>query len=79
MQAHLKVGDRVRLISMADERYPVSAGTTGTVVGIYPHHDWVQVDVDWDGDRSLVLSIPPETLMSEFSRFVLESIAVPRP
>ncbi|TWU40187.1 hypothetical protein Q31b_35320 [Novipirellula aureliae] len=60
MQNNLKAGDRVRLISMTDDFDPIPAGTPGTVVGVYPHGDWTQVDVDWDTDRSLMLSIPPD-------------------
>ena len=55
----LKAGDRIRLISM-DDLDPIPAGTTGTVVGVYPQSDWTQVDVDWDIGRSLMLSIPPD-------------------
>ena len=43
-----KAGDRVRLVSMTDDPDPIPAGTTGTVVGVYPHQGWMQVDVDWD-------------------------------
>lgn len=60
MQTNLKAGDRIRLISMTDDPDPIPAGTTGTVVGVYPHSDWTQVDVDWDEGRSLMLSIPPD-------------------
>ncbi|TWU39345.1 DUF4314 domain-containing protein [Novipirellula artificiosorum] len=60
MQTKLKVGDRVRLLSMADDPDPIPAGSTGTVVGVYPHGDWTQVDVDWDCGRSLMLSMPPD-------------------
>ena len=56
----LKAGDRIRLISMNDDPDPIPAGTIGSVVGVYPHGDWTQVDVDWEGGRSLMLSIPPD-------------------
>ena len=62
MKTNLKAGDRVRLISMTDDPDPSPAGTTGTVVGVYPHRDWTQVDVDWAGGRSLMLSIPPDVV-----------------
>ncbi|MBB3204973.1 hypothetical protein FHS27_000740 [Rhodopirellula rubra] len=62
MTTNLKVGDRVRLISMTDDPDPIPAGTIGTVAGVYPHSDWTQVDVDWDGGRSLMLSIPPDVV-----------------
>ncbi len=60
MQPQLKAGDRVRLLSMADDPDPIPAGTAGTVVCVYPVGDWTQVDVDWDDGRSLMLSIPPD-------------------
>ncbi|TWU28040.1 DUF4314 domain-containing protein [Novipirellula artificiosorum] len=56
----LKPGDRIRLISMTDDPDPIPAGTLGEVVGVYPHGDWTQVDVDWENGRSLMLSIPPD-------------------
>ena len=55
----LKAGDRIRLLSM-DDPAPIPAGTIGTVVAVYPQSDWTQVDVDWEGGRSLMLSIPPD-------------------
>ncbi|QDT62416.1 hypothetical protein SV7mr_49640 [Stieleria bergensis] len=57
---NFKAGDRVRLISMTDDPDPIPAGTTGIVVGVYPQRDWLQLDVDWDNGRSLMLSIPPD-------------------
>ncbi|MCC9642989.1 DUF4314 domain-containing protein [Rhodopirellula sp. JC740] len=62
MKTNLKAGDRVRLLSTTDDPDPIPAGTTGTVVGVYPHSDWTQVDVDWAGGRSLMLSIPPDVV-----------------
>ncbi len=62
MKTNLKVGDRVRLISMTDDPDPIPAGTIGTVAGVYPQCDWTQVDVDWDSGRSLMLSIPPDVV-----------------
>jgi hypothetical protein len=43
-----------------DDPDPIPAGTIGTVVAVYPQSDWTQVDVDWEGGRSLMLSIPPD-------------------
>ncbi|WP_372899638.1 DUF4314 domain-containing protein [Stieleria sp.] len=62
-KCNLKAGDRIRLLSM-DDPDPISAGTIGTVVAVYPQSDWTQVDVDWDGRRSLMLSIPPDQVQS---------------
>ncbi len=61
-QINLKAGHRVRLISMADDPDPIPAGTIGTVAGVYLHNDWTQVEVNWDGGRSLMLSIPPDVV-----------------
>lgn len=61
-QTNLKAGDRVRLVSMADDPDPIPAGATGTVARVYPHSDWTQVDVAWDNGRSLMLSIPPDVV-----------------
>ena len=59
-KCNLKAGDRVRLIEMGDDPNPIPAGTTGTVAGVYPQHDWLQLDVEWNNGRSLMLSIPPD-------------------
>jgi len=64
-ETNLKAGDRVRLVSMADDPDPIPAGATGTVARVYPHSDWTQVDVDWDNGRSLMLSIPPDEIEIE--------------
>ena len=56
----LQAGDRVRLVSMTGDPDPIPAGETGTVIGVYPHGSWTQLDVDWDTGRSLMLSIPPD-------------------
>ncbi|TWU62280.1 DUF4314 domain-containing protein [Crateriforma conspicua] len=60
--ADFKAGDRVRLVSMTDDPDPIPAGTIGTVVVVYSHQDWTQVDVAWDTGRSLMLSIPPDVV-----------------
>jgi len=62
MQTELKVGDRIRLVSMTDDPVPIPAGALGTIVGIYPQRGWTQVDVNWDSGRSLMLTIPPDRI-----------------
>ncbi len=57
-----KRGDRVRLVLMTDDPDPIPAGTIGTVAGVYPQRGWLQLDVDWDSGRSLMLSIPPDVV-----------------
>tara|TARA_R110002049_G_scaffold4601_1_gene31667 strand:+ start:54716 stop:54940 length:225 start_codon:yes stop_codon:yes gene_type:complete len=64
MTTPLKSGDRIRLISMTNDPDPIPAGTTGTVAGVDPQSDWLQVDVEWDNGRSLMLSIPPDLVES---------------
>lgn len=56
----LKVGDRVRLVSMTDDPDPIPEGEIGTVIAVYPQDGWHQVDVQWDCGRSLMLVIPPD-------------------
>lgn len=57
----LKVKDRVRLLKMGDDPDPITPGTMGTIVGIYPQGStWAQVDVKWDNGRNLMLVIPPD-------------------
>ncbi|GEM_PF-3674835 len=34
----------------------------GTVVKIYPHRGWCQLDIAWDNGRTLMLSIPPDEI-----------------
>ena len=57
-------GDRIRLLAMPDDPDPVSPGTTGTVNAVHPHGTgrapWLQVEVDWDNRRRLMLMVPPD-------------------
>jgi hypothetical protein len=61
---HLKrlVGRRIRLRSMPGDPAPLPVGSTGTVT--FVHHVepglW-QVGVWWDCQRTLMLSVPPDT------------------
>lgn len=60
-----KVGDRVRLVRMAEDPDPIPVDQRGTVTGIHPHSEWTQINVDWDNSRSLMLSIPPDEIVLE--------------
>ena len=56
-------GDRIRLISMDDDPAPIQSGQLGTIadinlVGSGPEQ-WMQIDVDWDNGRKLMLACPP--------------------
>lgn len=62
-----KVGDRIELLSMPDDPYPIEPGTTGTVTRVsdlltYGPKPCHQVSVDWDAPRSLSLCIPPDSV-----------------
>jgi hypothetical protein len=61
MKCHLQKGDRIRLLSMPMDPDPIPVGSLGTVVEVIDHHDWIQVDVDWDNSRSLMLTLPEDT------------------
>ena len=52
MSSEYKPGDRVELISMADDPDPIPAGSKGTVVDV---DDADTVHVQWDSGRSLGL------------------------
>jgi hypothetical protein len=60
MQTGLKIGDRIRLVSMPQDPDPIPVGSLGTVVAVYQHREWAQVDVDWDNGRSLMLTMPDD-------------------
>ena len=57
-------GDRIRLIAMPDDPNPVPIGSTGTVTFVKEHGSetraWLQIGVDWDNGRRLMLSVPPD-------------------
>jgi hypothetical protein len=60
-----KVGDRIRLVCMPEDPDPAPPGTIGTVTGVRPQSfgvrgPWVQVEVDWDNGRTLMMSVPPD-------------------
>jgi hypothetical protein len=57
-----KVGDRIRLIHIPEDPDPVPYGSLGTVRAIHPHHGWMQVEVDWDNGRRLMLSLPDDVI-----------------
>jgi hypothetical protein len=62
MQTRLKQGDRIRLISMPQDPDPIPVGSLGTVIAVHNHRDWMQVEVDWDNGRSLMLSLPEDSI-----------------
>jgi hypothetical protein len=61
----LRKGDRIRLVHMPDDPDPIRPGTEGTVECVRwvdggGQHGFLQVDVNWDDGRRLMLSIPPD-------------------
>ena len=58
------VGDRIRLVSMHDDPDPIPPGQTGTVASVErlltEGAGWLQIDVNWDKGRSLMLVSPPD-------------------
>ena len=66
MNQTFRIGDRIRLIKMADDPDPIRPGEIGTVIGISHHEDgddlWHQIDVDWDNGRTLMLTLPPDQI-----------------
>ncbi|MEL7499053.1 MAG: DUF4314 domain-containing protein [Planctomycetota bacterium] len=57
-------GDRIRLVSMDDDPDPIQPGQLGTIthvnlIGSGPKQ-WMQIDVDWDHGRQLMLACPPD-------------------
>jgi hypothetical protein len=60
----LKIGDRIRLISMSNDPAPVAIGAMGSVRGVTMHdagdNRWAQIDVSWDDGRTLMLVVPPD-------------------
>ena len=62
MHTRLKKGDRIRLVSMPQDPDPIPVGSLGTVVAVHNHRDWIQVEVDWDNGRKLMLSLPEDSI-----------------
>ncbi|XZE33775.1 DUF4314 domain-containing protein [Pirellulaceae bacterium SH501] len=62
MRIRLKRGDRIRLVSMPDDPDPVPVGMLGTVKEFHEHRDWMQVEVDWDNGRYLMLTLPDDCI-----------------
>jgi Domain of unknown function (DUF4314) len=54
------VGDRIRLLAMPDDPDPVPAGTCGVITDVHAHSDWMQIEVEWDNGRKLMLTVPPD-------------------
>lgn len=62
--APFKKGDRIELLDMPNDPDPIPRGTHGTVqdcVWLMGFEIW-QVLVDWDIDRSLAVTIPPDVV-----------------
>jgi hypothetical protein len=59
-----RAGDPIRLIAMPDDLDPIEPGATRIVTHVCRHGDgrdaWLQIDVEWDDGRTLMLSSPPD-------------------
>jgi len=55
-----KVGQRIRLVAMIDDPDPLVVGSQGTIIAVRNLGDWLQMDVDWDSGRALMISVPPD-------------------
>lgn len=63
-KSDLKVGQRIRLVKMGDDPRPIPPGETGTVTRVNPLWDGeIQVSVDWDSGRGLMLILPHDRIM----------------
>lgn len=57
-------GDRIRLLAM-DDLDPITVGSLGTITAVRNMDDWLQIDVQWDNGRTLMLSVPPDRVEVE--------------
>ncbi len=55
-------GVRIRVIEMADDPDPLQVGSLGTMTAVYDQGDWLQIDVNWNCGRALMLSVPPDRI-----------------
>jgi hypothetical protein len=55
-------GDRIRLVAMPSDPDPIPVGSPGTVVAVFEHDSWTQIDVDWDNGRTLMLTMPEDAI-----------------
>ena len=51
----LKIGERIRLVKMGPDPYPIESGATGTVYMMCDAAGLEQVCVEWDNGRNLNL------------------------
>jgi hypothetical protein len=76
---HPWAGKRIRLLSMQDDPAPIPPGTLGTITDVTPVHQgrvkWSQIHVQWDIERSLMLTVPPDEF--EFVVELAEAIDAP--
>lgn len=59
-------GDRVELVSMRDDPWPIPVGTHGTVIDVNDcdlgENPFTQISVRWDNGRKLMVCVPPDEL-----------------
>ena len=55
---NVKVGDRIVLLSMPDDPYPIQPGDEGTVIGTAELWGEQIASVKWDSGRTLSVVLP---------------------
>lgn len=72
------VGDRIRLLMMANDPHPIVCGTKGTITFVRRCRsngsERLQVGVDWDNGRQLMLVVPPDDFI-----FIAERVSYTPP
>ena len=58
-----QIGQRIELTSMENDPHPIPVGTRGTILGVNktPYDGELQIKVNWDNGRTLMLLYPEDT------------------
>lgn len=59
----MKAGDRIEMVQMTDDPDPILPGTQGTVrhvESVRLDRAFIQIDVQWDNGRTLMVCCPPD-------------------
>jgi len=54
------IGARIRLLEMQNDPDPIPVGTCGVITDMHVHDGWLQIEVDWENGRKLMLTVPPD-------------------
>jgi hypothetical protein len=55
-----RIGDRIRLLAIADDPAPIPIDMRGVITDVHKHRGWMQIEVDWEYGRTLMLTVPPD-------------------